>query len=162
MTRADMDAVRDAFVAATRCGEQAGFDMLELHAAHGYLLSAFISPLTNRREDEYGGSLDNRLRFPLEVFRAMREVWPARKPMSVRISATDWVDGGIGAEDSVVIARAFQAAGVDLVDVSAGQTSIRRAAGVWADVSDAVLRPHPQRGRASRRWRSATSPSPTI
>ena len=124
MTRADMDAVRDAFVAATRFGEQAGFDMLELHAAHGYLLSAFISPLTNQRRDEYGGSLDNRLRFPLEVFRAMREIWPAKKPMSVRISATDWVEGGIGAEDSVRIARAFQHAGVDLVDVSAGQTSI--------------------------------------
>ncbi len=125
MTRADMDAVREAFVTATRLGAQAGFDMLELHAAHGYLLSAFISPLTNRRDDEYSGSLDNRLRFPLEVFRAMRAVWPADKPMSVRISATDWVEGGITADDAVEIARAFQAAGVDLMDVSAGQTSIR-------------------------------------
>jgi anthraniloyl-CoA monooxygenase len=125
MTRADMDGVRDAFVRATRYGAEAGFDMLELHAAHGYLLSAFISPLTNRRKDEYGGTLENRLRFPLEVFRAMRMAWPERKPMSVRISATDWVEGGIGADDAVEIARAFQAAGVDLMDVSAGQTSIR-------------------------------------
>ena len=99
--------------------------MLELHAAHGYLLSSFISPLTNRRDDEYGGSLENRLRFPLEVFRAMRAVWPADKPMSVRISATDWVEGGIVAADAVEIARAFKQAGVDLIDVSAGQTSIQ-------------------------------------
>ncbi|MGH7152618.1 MAG: bifunctional salicylyl-CoA 5-hydroxylase/oxidoreductase, partial [Acetobacteraceae bacterium] len=125
MTGADMDAVRDAFVQATRWGNEAGFDMLELHAAHGYLLSAFISPLTNRREDEYGGTLANRLRFPLEVFTAMRAAWPAAKPMSVRISATDWVDGGITADDAVEIARAFQAAGADLLDVSAGQTSTR-------------------------------------
>jgi anthraniloyl-CoA monooxygenase len=124
MTRADMDAVRDAFVQATRYAESAGFDMVELHAAHGYLLSSFISPLTNRRTDEYGGDLANRLRFPLEVFRAMRAVWPARKPMSVRISATDWVEGGITAADAVDIARAFKQAGVDLMDVSAGQTSI--------------------------------------
>ncbi len=124
MTRADMDTVRDAFVQATRYGEQAGFDMLELHTAHGYLLSSFISPLTNRRTDEYGGSLENRLRYPLEVFRAMRAVWPARKPMSARISATDWVEGGITPNDAVEIARAFKDAGVDLMDVSAGQTSI--------------------------------------
>jgi anthraniloyl-CoA monooxygenase len=125
MTPEDMDAVRDAFVAATLRGEQAGFDMLELHAAHGYLLSAFISPLTNQRQDDYGGSLENRLRFPLEVFSAMRAVWPMHKPMSVRISATDWVEGGITGDDSVEIARAFKAAGVDLMDVSAGQTSVR-------------------------------------
>jgi anthraniloyl-CoA monooxygenase len=125
MTRDDMDAVREAFVLATRLGERAGFDMLELHAAHGYLLSAFISPLTNQREDEYGGALENRLRFPLEVFSAMRAAWPARKPMSVRISATDWVEGGVTSADAVEIARAFQGAGVDLIDVSAGQTSIR-------------------------------------
>jgi anthraniloyl-CoA monooxygenase len=123
MTRADMDAVRDAFVQAVRYAEQAGFDMVELHAAHGYLLSAFISPLTNRRTDEWGGSLDNRLRFPLEVFAAMRTVWPAAKPMSVRISATDWVEGGITGDDAVLIARAFRDAGADLLDVSAGQTS---------------------------------------
>jgi anthraniloyl-CoA monooxygenase len=125
MTRDDMDAVRDAFVSATQFGAQAGFDMLELHAAHGYLLSSFISPLTNRRTDDYGGSLHNRLRFPLEVFRAMRAVWPAHKPMSVRISATDWVEGGIVAADAVEIARAFKQEGVDLIDVSAGQTSIQ-------------------------------------
>ena len=125
MTRADMDAVRDAFGQATRRGAAAGFDMLELHAAHGYLLSAFISPLTNTRDDEYGGDLANRLRFPLEVFRAMRAAWPAERPMSVRISATDWVEGGITDADAVEIARAFRDAGADLIDVSAGQTSTR-------------------------------------
>ena len=124
MTRADMDVVRNAFAAATARGEQAGFDMLELHAAHGYLLSAFISPLTNQRSDEYGGELANRLRFPLEVFRAMRAAWPEHKPISVRISATDWVEGGITGDDAVEIARAFKQAGADLIDVSAGQTSI--------------------------------------
>ena len=125
MTRDDKHAVRDAFAQAARWGDAAGFDMLELHAAHGYLLSAFISPLTNLREDAYGGSLGNRLRFPLEVFCAMRAVWPEHKPMSVRISATDWVEGGTVAEDAVEIARAFQDAGADLMDVSAGQTSVR-------------------------------------
>jgi anthraniloyl-CoA monooxygenase len=124
MTRADMDAVRAAFVAAAGFAVQAGFDMLELHAAHGYLLSAFITPLTNHRTDEYGGSLENRLRFPLEVFTALRDVWPEAKPMSVRISATDWVAGGVTGEDAVAIARAFRAAGADLIDVSAGQTSV--------------------------------------
>jgi anthraniloyl-CoA monooxygenase len=124
MTRTDMDAVRDAFVQATRYAEEAGFDMVELHAAHGYLLSSFISPLTNHRTDECGGSLENRLRYPLEVFAAMRGVWPAHKPMSVRISATDWVEGGITGDDAVQIAQAFKQAGVDLMDVSAGQTSI--------------------------------------
>lgn len=124
MTRSDIDTVRDAFVQATRRGEEAGFDMLELHAAHGYLLSSFISPLTNHRTDEYGGSLENRLRFPLEVFAAMRATWPQRKPMSVRISATDWVEGGITVDDAIQIARAFKQAGADMIDVSAGQTSI--------------------------------------
>lgn len=125
MTRADMDMVRDAFVAATRRALAAGFDMIELHAAHGYLLSAFITPLLNRRTDEYGGSLENRLRFPLEVFGAMRGVWPSERPMSVRISAHDWVEaGGIMPDDAVRIARAFTQAGADLIDVSAGQTSI--------------------------------------
>ncbi len=123
MTRADMDAVRDDFVAAARRGRRAGFDMLELHCAHGYLLGGFISPLTNHRADEYGGSLGNRLRFPLEVFDAVRAVWPSDKPMSVRLSATDWQDGGITGEDSVEVARAFIRAGVDLVDVSSGQTT---------------------------------------
>jgi anthraniloyl-CoA monooxygenase len=124
MTRTDMDAVRDAFVAAVGRGVEAGFDMIELHAAHGYLVSSFISPLTNRRNDEYGGDLEGRLRFPLELFRAMRAAWPAERPMSVRISATDWVEGGVTPDDSVEIARAFKAAGADLIDVSAGQTSI--------------------------------------
>jgi anthraniloyl-CoA monooxygenase len=123
MTRADMDRVRDEFVRAARMGIDAGFDMLELHCAHGYLLSGFITPLSNRRTDEYGGTLENRLRFPLEVFRAIREVWPQDRPMSVRVSATDWVEGGIDGADAVEIARAFHLAGVDIVHVSAGQTS---------------------------------------
>ena len=96
--------------------------MLELHCAHGYLLASFISPLTNTRTDEYGGTLENRLRYPLEIFEAMRAAWPAHKPMSVRISATDWAEGGITGDDAVAIARAFGEAGVDLVDVSTGQT----------------------------------------
>jgi anthraniloyl-CoA monooxygenase len=123
MTRADMERVRDDFVRAARMGLDAGFDMLELHCAHGYLLSAFITPLSNRRDDEYGGAPENRLRFPLEVFCAMRAVWPAERPMSVRISATDWVEGGVDGGEAVEIARAFAAAGVDVVHVSAGQTS---------------------------------------
>ena len=121
MTRADMDAVREQFVAAARRAAAAGFDWLELHCAHGYLLSSFISPLTNHRTDAYGGSLENRLRFPLEVFRAVREVWPAHLPMSVRISAHDWVEGGITPADAVEIARAFKASGADLIDCSSGQ-----------------------------------------
>jgi anthraniloyl-CoA monooxygenase len=96
--------------------------MIELHAAHGYLIASFISPITNKRGDEYGGSLENRMRFPLEVFRAMRKVWPDDKPMSVRISATDWIDGGVTGDDAVVIAQMFQDAGCDLIDVSTGQT----------------------------------------
>lgn len=122
LDRAGMSAVRDAFVAAAERGERCGFDMLELHCAHGYLLASFISPLTNTRNDEYGGSLENRLRFPIEIFEALRAVWPSHKPMSVRISATDWADGGINGDDAVAIARAFAEAGVDLVDVSTGQT----------------------------------------
>ncbi|MDQ4137074.1 MAG: bifunctional salicylyl-CoA 5-hydroxylase/oxidoreductase, partial [Pseudomonadota bacterium] len=129
-TRADMDRIKADFVQAARRGERAGFDMLELHCAHGYLLASFISPLTNRRTDEYGGSLDNRLRFPLEVFEAMRAVWPPHKPMSVRISATDWADGGLAGEDAVEVARAFARAGADLVDVSTGQT-VREARPVY-------------------------------
>jgi anthraniloyl-CoA monooxygenase len=120
--RHEMDAIRDAFVAAARRGLRIGFDMLELHAAHGYLLASFLSPLTNLRTDEYGGSLDNRLRYPLEVFDALRAVWPAERPMSVRISATDWKEGGITGDDAVLIARAFAAHGCDLIDVSTGQT----------------------------------------
>jgi len=123
MTRADMDRVLSDFVAAARRAADAGFDWLELHCAHGYLLSAFISPLTNRRQDDYGGSLENRLRYPLEVFTALREVWPQDRPMSVRISAHDWVPGGTTPEDAVAIAVAFKAAGADLIDVSSGQVS---------------------------------------
>jgi anthraniloyl-CoA monooxygenase len=123
MTRADMDAVRDQFVAAVRMGVEVGFDMVELHAAHGYLLSGFITPLQNKRTDDYGGSLENRLRYPLEVFAAMRAAWPSDKPMSVRISASDWAgEDGITAEDAVLIGEAFAQAGADLIDVSAGQT----------------------------------------
>ncbi|HEY9280337.1 MAG TPA: bifunctional salicylyl-CoA 5-hydroxylase/oxidoreductase, partial [Eoetvoesiella sp.] len=123
MTRSQMDEVRDEFVAAAKRAGQAGFDWLELHCAHGYLLSSFISPLTNHRTDEYGGSLDNRLRYPLEVFNAIRAVWPKELPMSVRISAHDWVDGGITPDDAIEIARQFKAAGVDLIDCSSGQVS---------------------------------------
>ncbi|HET9811466.1 MAG TPA: bifunctional salicylyl-CoA 5-hydroxylase/oxidoreductase, partial [Sphingomicrobium sp.] len=123
MSRADMDAVRDQFVAATLKGVEAGFDMVELHAAHGYLLSGFLTPLQNRRTDDYGGSLENRLRYPLEVFAAMRSAWPADRPMSVRISATDWAgEQGIRPDDAVEIAEAFAREGADLIDVSAGQT----------------------------------------
>lgn len=123
MTRADMDRVKAEFVAAAERGMRAGFDMLELHCAHGYLLASFLSPLTNKRTDEYGGPVENRLRYPLEVFRALREAWPREKPMSVRISATDWAEGGLSAADSVAIAEAFAAEGCDLVDVSTGQTA---------------------------------------
>lgn len=122
MDRAAMDRVKAEFVSAALRGEACGFDMLELHCAHGYLLASFISPLTNTRTDEYGGTLENRLRYPLEVFTATRAAWPAHKPMSVRISATDWATGGITGDDAVVVARAFAEAGVDLVDVSTGQT----------------------------------------
>ena len=122
MTDADMAAVTAQFVAAARRGVEAGFDMLELHCAHGYLLASFLSPLTNARTDAYGGSLENRLRFPLAVFDAMRAVWPAERPMSVRISATDWKDGGVDGAESVRIARAFHEHGCDLIDVSTGQT----------------------------------------
>jgi len=126
MTRADMDIVRDQFVAAVRMGLECGFDMVELHAAHGYLLSSFITPLQNTRTDEYGGSLENRLRYPLEVLAAMRAAWPSDKPMSIRISATDWAgDNGVTPDDAVEIGEAFAREGADLIDVSAGQT--------WAD-----------------------------
>ena len=125
MTRADMDAVLTEFVSAAQRGAEAGFDWLELHCAHGYLLSGFISPLTNQRQDEFGGSLENRLRYPLEVFKALRKVWPQDKPMSVRISAHDWVEGGITPDDAIEIAKQFKAAGVDFVDCSSGQVDKR-------------------------------------
>ena len=125
MTRADMDRVREEFVAAAEMAARAGFDMLEIHCAHGYLLSSFITPLTNWRTDEYGGSLENRMRYPLEIFHAVRAVWPAEKPISVRISANDWVGAeGIEPQDAVGISRMLQEAGVDICDVSAGQTSV--------------------------------------
>lgn len=122
MTRADMDEVREQFIRSTRMAVEAGFDLLELHMAHGYLLASFLSPLTNVRSDEYGGSLENRMRYPLEVFEAVRAVWPADRPMSVRISATDWADGGFTGEDAVVLAKALKARGCDIIDVSTGQT----------------------------------------
>jgi anthraniloyl-CoA monooxygenase len=122
-TEADLERVEADFVRATLAAEEAGFDWLELHCAHGYLLSSFISPLTNRRTDEYGGSLENRCRYPLRVFRAMRAAWPASKPMSVRISAHDWVEGGITPSDAVEIARLFKEAGADMIDCSSGQVS---------------------------------------
>ncbi len=123
MSRADMDQVRDDFVAAARRALNAGFDLLELHCAHGYLLSSFICPLTNRRGDEYGGNLENRLHYPLEVCRALRAAWPAGKPLSVRISAHDWAPGGNTPDDAVIMARRFKEAGADLIDVSSGQTT---------------------------------------
>jgi len=124
ITRAEMDEVRDQFVNAAEMADRAGFDMIELHAAHGYLISSFLSPVSNQRGDEYGGSLESRLRYPLEVFAAMRAVWPEGKPMSVRISANDWVgEDGVTPDEAVKIARAFWEAGADLIDVSAGQTT---------------------------------------
>ena len=122
MTRADMDCAVADFAHAAELARDAGFDLLEVHMAHGYLLASFISPLTNTRTDEYGGSLDNRLRFPLEVFDACRAVWPADKPMSARISAVDWMPGGMEPDDAVEVARTLNAHGCDIVDVSAGQT----------------------------------------
>ena len=124
MTRDDMDMVRDQFVKSAEMAERAGFDMLEIHMAHGYLLSSFITPLTNKRSDEYGGSLENRMRYPLEIYHAVREVWPQGKPISVRISANDWVgEDGVTPQEAVEIARMLKEAGVDICDVSAGQTS---------------------------------------
>jgi anthraniloyl-CoA monooxygenase len=123
LSQAEMDEIRDDFVRAARMGDRAGFDLLELHCAHGYLLSSFISPVTNHRTDAYGGSLAGRLRYPLEVFRAIRTVWPDHKPLTVRISATDWADGGITGDDAVEIARAFHAAGAAAIDVSTGQVT---------------------------------------
>jgi anthraniloyl-CoA monooxygenase len=121
LSTTDMVAIRDQFVASAEAAARAGFDVLELHCAHGYLLSSFLSPLTNRRTDAYGGSLENRLRFPLDVFDAVRAAWPAERPMTVRISATDWAEGGIDADDAVEIARAFASHGAAGIDVSTGQ-----------------------------------------
>ena len=123
LSRAELATVRDQFVAAAERGARAGFDLLELHCAHGYLLSSFISPLTNVRTDEYGGPLANRLRFPLEVFDAVRAVWPEERPMTVRVSATDWTPGGVDGPESVAVARAFAEHGADAIDVSTGQVT---------------------------------------
>ena len=146
LTHAEMEAIRDEFVRAAQAGDRAGFDLLELHCAHGYLLSSFISPLSNQRTDRFGGSLEGRLRYPLEVFDAVRAVWPSHKPMSVRISASDWCEGGIDADDAVAIARAFAEHGADAIDVSTGQVVSDGTAGLRALVPDAVRRSHPQRG----------------
>jgi anthraniloyl-CoA monooxygenase len=123
ITRVDMDRIKAEFVAATERAIAAGFDWLEFHCGHGYLMSSFISPLTNQRTDRYGGSLENRCCYPLEVFEAMRAAWPADRPMSVRISAHDWVPGGITAEEAEQVARLFSAAGADVIDCSSGQVS---------------------------------------
>ncbi|MGB7182149.1 MAG: FAD-dependent monooxygenase [Burkholderiaceae bacterium] len=122
MTRNDMDKVIDDFVQAAHLAERAGFDMLEIHMAHGYLLASFLSPITNRRADAYGGDLASRMRFPLELFSAVRKVWPAGKPMSARLSAVDWMEGGQTVDDTVAVATALKTAGCDLIDVSSGQT----------------------------------------
>ena len=122
MSRQDMDIVVADFVRATEYAEEAGFDLLEIHMAHGYLLASFISPLTNERTDDHGGCLENRMRFPLEVFDACRAAWPDEKPMSVRISAVDWAPGGMEPADAVEVARLIASHGCDAVDVSAGQT----------------------------------------
>src|SRR5205814_1301460 len=150
MNRADMDRIRDDFVRSARYAEAAGFDMLELHMAHGYLLSSFISPLTNLRKDEYGGSIRNRLRYPMEVFRAVRAVWPQEKPMSIRISATDWAPGGLSEEDLLALARAFKEAGADLIDVSTGQDATRRTGSPSATGKNG-LRDGSRRGRRATR-----------
>ena len=124
---AGLVAVRDAFVSATGRAERCGIDALELHMAHGYLLHEFLSPIANRRDDAYGGSFDNRVRFPLEVFDAVRAAWPAQRPLGVRVSATDWVDGGWTLEQSVELARRLAARGCDWIDVSSGGVSPRAA-----------------------------------
>ncbi|MCG5221131.1 bifunctional salicylyl-CoA 5-hydroxylase/oxidoreductase [Streptosporangium sp. KLBMP 9127] len=123
LARTDMEQIKQQFADAARRADEAGFDLLELHCAHGYLLSSFISPISNQRTDDYGGSLQNRLRYPLEVFAAMRAVWPRHKPLTVRISATDWIEEGITGDDAVEIARAFGAVGAAAIDVSTGQVS---------------------------------------
>lgn len=123
MELSDLDRVRDQFVRSAQMSDAAGFDLIELHFAHGYLLHSFLSPITNQRTDEYGGDFEGRIRFPMEVFRAVRAVWPEEKPISVRISATDWLDGGWSADDSVRLARVLKEAGCDIIDVSSGQTT---------------------------------------
>jgi anthraniloyl-CoA monooxygenase len=123
MDRADMDAVKADFVRAAKMADEAGFDLLEVHMAHGYLLASFLSPLTNLRTDAYGGDREGRMRYPLEVFEAVRAAWPKNKPLAARISATDWLVGGIDDEDVVALARGLKERGCDLVDCSAGMTT---------------------------------------
>jgi len=123
MDRADMDLVTQQFVESVHAANAAGFDMIEMHGAHGYLLASFISPVTNKRQDDYGGSVENRMRYPLEVFKAMRAAWPANKPMTVRISAHDWMGiDGVTPDDAVQISALFKQAGADAINVSSGQT----------------------------------------
>jgi anthraniloyl-CoA monooxygenase len=123
MDRGDMEAVKADYVRATKMAIDAGFDLLEVHMAHGYLLASFISPLTNRRTDSYGGTAENRMRFPLEILEAVRATWPKHKPLSVRISATDWLPEGIQDSDVLLLAKALKERGTDIIDVSAGMTS---------------------------------------
>ncbi len=120
-----MERVRDAFVQATQLAAAAGADLLQLNMAHGYLLASFLSPLTNQREDQYGGDLAGRMRYPLEVFEAVRAAWPADRPLSVALTASDWATGGLDLSDAIVVARALRERGCDLVAVYAGQTSLR-------------------------------------
>ncbi|CAM5596425.1 Bifunctional salicylyl-CoA 5-hydroxylase/oxidoreductase OS=Streptomyces alboniger OX=132473 GN=CP975_27795 PE=4 SV=1 [Streptomyces alboniger] len=145
--RADLAerSCREQFASGARRAARAAFDLLELHCAHGYLLSGFLSPLTNLRTDAYGGSLARRLRFPLEVFDAVRGAWPQEKPLTVRISATDWAEGGTTAQDAVEMARAFAAHGADAIDVSTGQVVADERPEYRAVVPDAVRRPDPAR-----------------
>ena len=157
MNRADMDKVRDAFARAAEMSDAAGFDMIELHFAHGYLISSFISPASNKRTDEYGGSLENRMRFPLEVFNAVRAAWPKDKPISTRISSVDWVEGGTTIEDAIEIARMLHEAGNDILAVSSGGVSSAQRAGRRPHLPGELERPHPQRASASRPCRSAAS-----
>ena len=163
MTRADMDQVtRRSSCARCAWREWAGFDMIELHCAHGYLLSSFLTPVSNQRTDDYGGSLENRLRFPLEVFRAMRAAWPAHEPMSVRISATDWTDGGVTSDEARRASRApSSSAGADIIHVSTGQTTPDAKPVYGRHVADAVQRSRSATRPACRRSPSATSPTPT-
>ncbi len=126
LDRAGLENVKQDFVSATRRADRVGFDLIEMHAAHGYLLHQFCSPLSNRRSDEYGGSLENRMRFPLEVYEAMRRVWPDDKPLGVRITGRDWVEGGWDVDDAVSFARALKDLGCDFVDVTSGGVDPRQ------------------------------------
>jgi 2,4-dienoyl-CoA reductase-like NADH-dependent reductase (Old Yellow Enzyme family) len=126
LTVEEIHAIRDDFVSAVRRAERIGYDLVEMHAGHGYLLHQFLSPLSNRRTDRYGGSLENRMRFALETFEAMRAAWPSEKPMGVRVSATDWIEGGWTVEDTVVLARELKALGCDYIDASSGALDPRQ------------------------------------